>query len=244
MVMGGYASVFCLFGVVSMGLMGCAPRPPSAVGPSQTLRAYARALRAGQARSAYRLLSDEAKRSLSFEAFRRMVEENPNDVADIARSLTRKGSTPVVTARVAAPNGEVLELVYEDGKWTIDGTGIDRYNQDSPRRAMQAFLRAFERKRFDILMRFVPRAEIEGKGDPMWGPMRKGASSGLTEAKLRAAWTGEEKKFIQSTVEAIKSALQTAKIEQTDNRAAMPYGSGGTVLFLREDGRWKIEDLR
>jgi hypothetical protein len=67
---------------------------------------------------------------------------------------------------------------------------------------------------------------------------------GLTAAKLKAAWTGEQKEYISGIVQAIESAMPTAQIEETEDRAAMPYGAGGTVLFVRENGLWKIEDLK
>lgn len=225
-------------------LSGC-HGPQGSEGPSEALRAYARALEQGRADDAYRHLSNDAKRSVSLEAFRRMVKDNPEDVRDIAKALSRPGSTPVVTATVTAPGGDGLKLVYESGRWTIDGTGIDRYGQATPRQALLGFLRAFDRKRFDVLMRYVPEAERQGRSDALWGNEGDApTSSGLTAAKLQSAWTGEQKEYIHGIVQAIKSALPTASIEETDDRAAMPYGSVGTVLFVREDGLWKIEDLK
>jgi hypothetical protein len=239
---GQLARVAVVMAMLGIGA-GCGVRSDAPESPGETLRAYSKALSEGRADDAYRLLSNEAKRSISLEAFRRMVAENPEDVADIARALGRPGSDPVVTATVTAPGGERLELVYEGGRWTIDGTGIDRYGQTTPRQALAGFLRAFERKRFDILMRYVPDAEREGRADALWGGEGEG-STGLTADKLKEAWTGEQKEYIAGIVQAIRSAMPTARIEQTEDRAAMPYGAGGTVLFIRENGLWKIEDLK
>ena len=55
-------------GIFALGL-GCRSSSIQQ-GPSDTLRAYARALDDGRADDAYKLLSSEAKRSLSLEAFR------------------------------------------------------------------------------------------------------------------------------------------------------------------------------
>jgi hypothetical protein len=77
----------------------------------------------------------------------------------------------------------------------------------------------------------------------MWGPESQN-SNGLTAAELEKAWTGEQKEYISGIVQAIRSALPTSRIEETEDRAAMPYGAGGTVLFVRESGLWKIEDLK
>jgi len=228
--------------------VGCGGQVQSAQGPSETLRAYATAWSQGRADDAYRLLSNDAKRQVSLEAFRRMVRENPDEARDIARALSRPASPPVVTATVTSPGGEVLELVFEDGRWTIDGTGIDRYGQATPRQAIEGFVRAFERGRYDVLMRYVPEAEREGRADVMWGEQGAGGgaatSDALTAEALKKAWTGEQKSYITTIVQAIKSALDTARIEQTEDHAAMPYGAGGTVLLVREGGKWKIEDLK
>jgi hypothetical protein len=197
-------------------------------GPSDTLRAYSRALEEGRADDAYKLLSDEARRSISLEAFRRMVKENPDEVRDIARALARPSSDPVVTATVSSPNGETLLLVYEGGKWQIDGSAIDLYAQTTPRQAIEAFLRAFDQKRWDVLVRFVPEAHLDG----------------IDAAKLQAAWqTKEQAEEMQRITSAIRAALPTAAIEETGDRATMAYGAGGTVQLVREHGSWKIEDF-
>jgi hypothetical protein len=266
--------------LAAAGLLGCPSSADVEHGPSASLRAYADALSEGRAEDAYRLLSDDAKRSISLEAFRRMVKENRDDALEIARALRRSASDPVVTASVQTPEGEELTLVYEGGSWRVDGTAIDRYGQSTPRQALLGFLRAFERKRYDVIMRYVPAKELEGEADAAWGgaspagssapagssgagaPKAPGGApnagagsakdtkstgasgSGLTADKLRAAWEGDQREYITRIVQAIKAAMPTSTIEETQDRAAMPYGAGGTVSFVRENGLWKIENLQ
>jgi hypothetical protein len=243
-------------------------------GPSDTLRAYAQALEQGRVDDAYHLLSDEAKRSLSLEAFRRAVKENPADIAEIAHAFSRPASDPVVSATVTVPNGDELVLVYEGGRWRIDASAVDLYGQATPRQALVGFLRAFERKRYDVVLRYVPDAEREGIGaagdDTPLGVAAGGAKppapadtadggtdggtpaaikplaendTSLTADKLRTAWEGPYKEQINRIVQAIKTALPTAQIEETGDSAAMSYGAGGTVSFMREHGVWKIRDF-
>jgi hypothetical protein len=287
-----YSGWWVLVGLAAAAL-GCASSADVEHGPSASLRAYADALSEGRADDAYRLLSDDAKRSISLEAFRRMVKENRDDALEIARALRRSASDPVVTATIQTPDGDELTLVYEAGSWRVDGAGIDRYGQSTPRQALLGFLRAFERKRYDVIMRYVPSKEIEGEAEKAWGSPRsagppeapsasaapgpsgsvglaapsaaassaapkagpsdaKGKSTkigaeseaGLTAEKLRAAWEGDQKEYISRIVQAIKAALPTASIEETQDRAAMPYGAGGTVSFVREAGLWRIENLQ
>ncbi len=73
--------------------------------------------------------------------------------------------------------------------------------------------------------------------------MPGGGDAQLTAEKLRAAWEGPYKDQINRIVQAIKTALPTALIEETGDSAAMSYGAGGTVAFTREHGAWKIRDF-
>ncbi len=250
-------------------LAGCSGAGVVQQGPSDTLRSYASALEQGRVDDAYRLLSDEAKRSMSLEAYRRAVQENPQDAVEIARAIARPASDPVVTATVTLPNGEDLELTYETGRWRIDASAVDLYSQTTPRRALQAFLRAAERKRYDVILRCVPDAEI--RGDAGMGdlappppaadatpakdtkdakdaapdklakrPLSEGAAQ-LTAEKLKTALEGPQKEELARIVQSLKAALPTAQIEETGDSAAMAYGAGGTVALVREHGVWKIK---
>jgi hypothetical protein len=184
------------------------------------------ALRDGRADDAYRLLSDEARRGISIEAFRRMISDDPEGVREIGRSLERPTAPPLVTATVTGPSGQELNLVLENGEWRVDGTTIDLYAQDTPRHAIQGFVRAIERKRYDVVMRYVPEAHKEGLDAP----------------KLQSAWEGHEKDEIAQVVAALKQALPGGQIEETGDRATMPYGAG-TIQLVREHGLWKIENF-
>jgi len=134
-----------------------------------------------------------------------------------------------VTARVVAPDGQELDLVLENGAWKVDSTAIDLYAQDTPRHAVQGFVRALERKRYDVILRYVPDAHKEG----------------LDGAKLKDAWEGHDKDEMEQVLASLKQALaggSGARIEETGDHATLPYGAG-TMQLLREHGLWKIEDF-
>jgi hypothetical protein len=213
--------------VVALWVVGCGS-PPGPKGPRETLGAYAQALEQGQVRAAYALLSDEARKALPFEAFDRMVRENGDEMRALAQALVRPSSPPLVTATVTTEGGRALLLVYEDGKWRIDGAALDLYGQRTPEAAVRAFLRAYRSRRFDVLLRFVPASEAEG----------------LDAAKLRKAWEGEQKAEMDRLTQALEAGLPTARFERVGNRATMSYAAGGTVELVEEAGTWKIEDLR
>lgn len=219
-------TVALLAACVSLACSGAPAEQPQS--PKDALDAYARALEAGQLDKAYSLLSDDAKKSMPFEAFKRMVEENPDEVRSIATSLKRPSGPPLVTATVTAPTGEKLLLVYEDGEWRVDASAIDLYSQSTPEAAVTAFILAFENKRYDVLMRFVPEQKQEG----------------LSAAKLKAAWEGEQREEMERLTQALKAALPTARFEVIGDRATMAYGAGGTVELLLEGGAWRIEEFK
>ncbi|HEY4016778.1 MAG TPA: hypothetical protein VGM06_25760 [Polyangiaceae bacterium] len=205
---------------------GCAGAQHPGGDPQSVLHAYAHALEQSHADDAYRLLSDEARRGISLDAFRRLVKEDPEGVKEIGKSLERPTAPPVVTATVTSASGQELYLVLEDGAWRVDASSIDLYAQDTPRHAIYGFVRAIERKRYDVVMRYVPETHKEG----------------LDAAKLQAAWEGHEKTEIQQVVAALKQALPGASIEEVGERATMPYGAG-TMQLVREHGLWKIENF-
>ncbi|HWL87943.1 MAG TPA: hypothetical protein VNO21_19200, partial [Polyangiaceae bacterium] len=95
--------------------------------PEGALHAYARALQEGRADDAYRMLSDEARRGISPEAFRRMLKDSPDEVREIGKSLQRPTAPPIVTAVVTSPSGQELEMVLEKGQWKIESNAIDLY---------------------------------------------------------------------------------------------------------------------
>jgi hypothetical protein len=194
--------------------------------PSGVLREYARALEESRAEDAYRMLSDEARRGISLDAFRRMVKDNPEEVREIGRALARPTGAAIVTATVTSANGQELDLVLENGKWKVEATAIDLYAQDTPRHAVQGFVRALERKRYDVILRYVPDAHKEG----------------LDAAKLKTAWEGHDHEEMEQVLSSLKQSLPSATIEETGERASMPYGAG-TMQLVREHGLWKIEDF-
>lgn len=262
-----------VIGSIAVSLLSTSCSAGLSQGPSETLRAYARALEEKRVDDAYRLLSDEARRAVPLEAFRRMVLENPEDVMEVARALARPAADPTVHATVTMPSGQELTLVFQDGRWRIDAAAIDLYGQQTPRQALVGFLRAFERKRYDVILRYVPDAEREAiapaepakqeepppkaetlpkpepkPADPKVAapaPEKSALPSGgeLTAEKLRDAWEGPQKDEMLRIAQALRAALPTATIEETGDVASMSYGSGATVSFIRERGAWKIRDF-
>jgi hypothetical protein len=201
-----------------------------------------------------------------------MVLENPADVLEVASALARPSGKPVIRSTVTLPGGEELVLVLEGDTWRVDAAAIDLYSQRTPRQALVGFLRAVERKRYDVVLRFVPDQEKQGlpiaplqprapsatpstapSATPSTIPTDPPATLGvvpgsaeegaLTAERLKEEFEGPQKDEALRVLEAIRAALPSATIEETGDEAAMSYGSGGTVSFVRERGLWKIRDF-
>jgi len=198
--------------------------------PDRVLRDYSLAVESGRAKDAYALLSVESKKSISFIQFQRILTENSEEVTELARSLRRpQVSPPRVSATVTGPDGDSsILLIYEQGAWRVDASAIDLYSQRTPQAAVRAFLRAYENRRFDVLLRFVPEDQREG----------------LTPAELKKAWDGDERADMDRLTSALRASLPTAKVELFGDRATLAFGAGGSVDLVRERGLWKIEDLK
>ena len=219
--------VLALFGVLPT-LVACASGS-NAGNPESALSAYSRAVAQGRLADAYALLSSDAQKTISFADFKRMLQENPEQAAELTRAFDRPRAGPArVTAQVSGASGEPLLLVYENGAWRVDGSAIDLYSQATPESAATAFVRALENKRYDLLLRFVPNSQREG----------------LSEALLRSAWEGEQKQDLARLIEALKATLPTARFELVGERATLAYGAGGTLELVREHGVWKVEELK
>lgn len=206
---------------------GCARR--STATPRSALDAYAEALKEDRLDDAYALLSEESRAELSFVEFKSIVEKNPKEVAALIEKAQSEKEPPLVTAEFITETGDTLTLIYEKGAWRIDESAVKLYDQSQPRQALTSFVKAYDRKRYDILLGFVPEADLK---------------EGLTADNLKSAWEGEQKLEIERIVEGLRTHLATGELEVLGDRAVMSYGAGGVVELIRENGVWKIEDFQ
>jgi hypothetical protein len=84
-----------------------------------------------------------------------------------------------------------------------------------------------ERKRWDVVMRFVPAADREG----------------MTPDAIRSSFEGEGREEATRLVAQLRAHLDDP-MEEVGDRATLQYGDTDrhTVSLLREDGVWKVED--
>jgi hypothetical protein len=204
---------------------GCATTASPPASPEATVTAFARALNEGNLRAAYMLMSDDYRKSVSFESWKKLLEENSQEVIEVSNSLSRVRGPASVRAELDHRGDGDLALVERDGRWYV-ATDVARvYDQSTPRAALRAFVRAIEHRRYDVVLRLVPNADKEG----------------MTTESLEQAWSGRGRDEVERVLSNLKTHLD-APIEVVGMHATLPYGQRMRVQFLREDGVWKIEN--
>ncbi len=210
--------------VVALALAaGCGGISPGAT-PDGAVAAFAAALRDGRTGDAYALMSEGYRQRVTLEEFDRLLREQAGEASETARALRRRGP-PEEEALVEYGEGDRVRLVREGGEWRVATDLVDFYDHSSPRAALRAFVRAMERRRYDVVLRLIPEADREG----------------MSEEGMRESWDGEGREEVERLLANLRAALDNP-IEEVGDRATMPYGERFRMQFVREDGLWRIED--
>jgi len=186
---------------------------------------FGAALRESRYEDAYAMMSRGYRRRVPLEAFRRHLRDNPDEASDAAEALAHPDGPAEQTAVITYADGEQVRMLREGDDWRIASNVVDFYDQSTPRAALRTFVRAMERRRYDVVLRMVPDADREG----------------MSEERMREAWSGEAREEIDRLLSNLRANLD-APIEEVGDRATMPYGERFSAQFVREDGVWKIED--
>lgn len=195
--------------------------------PTKTAREFAALLDAGHYDAAWAMLSEESRAKLDRSELERRMASNPEERRLIVAQLSREVAEERAEARYLLDDGREVRLVLEDGRWKLDGAILDVYSQATPRLAIASFVRAVENKRYDVLLRFVPRAY---------------RTPDLTAEVLQRSFEVEMRDEIAAIVDVLRESANEP-IEENGDRARLSLGPGDAVLLVREDGAWKIEDI-
>ena len=199
---------------------GCAHRAPA--GPDDTVRAFASAVAAGRNDDAYALMSAEYRAGHTRDAFVRSLPSpsSPNGLGRLA------GGHAQLRAEVELGDGERLSLVQEADGWRFARDPLDLYPQHAPDEALRSFVRAIERKRWDVVLRFIPQKY----------------RNTITAETLQKSWEGERRAELMAQLATARAHLDEP-IELVGDEARLPLGERKQAKLVREDGAWKIETL-
>jgi hypothetical protein len=209
-----------LVGLVA-GALACAHQPE---GPAAALQEFGAALARGDARGAYALTSVDFQKRTTYEAFAAGLGTNAADTKDLGKRFAEQAGRVAPRVDVQLAQGETLSLVLEGGRWRVDGPAPEPWGQRTPRAALRTFVRALGERRYDVVLRLAPRRH----------------RADLTAEKLRQYWEAHADET-KAMLARLQAALAAPIIESGDE-AHMPYGPDLEMVFVREDGVWRIED--
>jgi hypothetical protein len=209
-------------------LLGASACARHAAGPSDTLAAFGAAIERKDYAAAYDLTSKDFRARVPLAAFRAGLEDGGGETQGLGRQLRAESGKRPLRVEVELDLGQPVSVVEEGGAWRIDGAPYEPWSQRTPRAALRSFVRALEQRRYDIVLRLAPARH----------------RAGLTVDSLRAYWegAGKEGNAENAAMLARLRAAIRAPIIETGDEAHMPYAERAEVLFVREDGAWKIED--
>ena len=196
-----------------MLLLGGCASGPRVEGPALTVRTYASALSAGDARTAWALLHEDARGGRTEGDHAALMAQNAGELALQGRALASSAERVEARARVALRRGETVVLVLEDGAWRIDGGVLDAAGLGSPLDAVAAFRRALMRRDLDGIERVLSR-------------------------QTRAEWEEEVRRLVEATADP-----DDLEIEVQGNRAHVRTTGGGSIELIRESGEWRVVDV-
>jgi len=201
---------------------GC---PQRVATPKTTLKAYISALEAGDYSRAYDLMSKSFRKEYDRDEFIAHHKRNKSDVKKNVSELKKGPSKLVVKAQFNYGEGNLLRLVREGGAWKLSLDPVSFYSQRTPQEALRSFVRALERRRYKLLLRFVPN---------QWRKV-------MTVADSKRLFGKDQLEATQHLIRNLKANLGN-KIDVKGDEAHMLYGDSYKVEFKREDGVWKIVD--
>jgi len=203
----------CLAAVTGAALItGCGGG--QALAPAHhTARAYADAVRRGDAEAVYALLDEETRASLTLDALRAQMVEASEELREQATAVEAALSDPqLVETRASVPlrTGQHAILVIEGERWRLVGTLLDAVSLATPADAVMAFRSALERRSLASIGRILaraPRAEIDAQIE----------------------------RFLLDTED--QPALD---VDIQGNEATVRTASGRIIRMVREAGEWHV----
>lgn len=231
------------------GIAGC-PASRSRDPLTVALR-YLEAAAAGDVDTCYSLLDESAQKSCDRTCLLRILKSQRADfraARDELRSYLSHGRADTTQesygALVRFRDGTQLTLGQATGPGQSAGdrrrsgyqfveNPLAFYPQASPEQALRSFLRAVERKRWDVLVSFLPRALAAPTAGPPY-----------SAEQIRQRFEGPAQADIARQLSALRLHLdEPIQLDKSGNEARLPVGENRAARLLFEDGSWRVAQL-
>jgi hypothetical protein len=187
---------------------------PALPDPRKAAQAYADAAVRGDSDRIYGLLSRDARRGIGRDGARRMVRDARRELSAEGRALRARGSTVEAQATVLLADGSEVELSLEDGGFRVDAAATLPSAARTPAQALDGLRRALAKRSYPALLRVL---SVEARS--------------ALERDLRALVKGLED----------PAALD---VRVNGDRADIELPGGHSVSLKREQGVWRVEDVK
>jgi hypothetical protein len=219
------AEIRLVWGIlVALGAPACGG-PAALESPDRVLAEYTSAIAERDYRAAYARLSERTRSALSYADFVASLSTDADATRERTRLLGREPTSSVASARIEV-EGEVVEMVLENGAFRIDGNPAAPFDQHTPRATIRAFVDAIESNRADRLLQLAPPA----------------ARQALDESQVRAALESENQAAYAELAAALRASADSP-IDEVGATATMRFGIDRTIRLVRIDSLWFIDGI-
>jgi hypothetical protein len=187
---------------------------PALPDPRKAAQAYADAAVRGDSDRIYALLSRDARRSIGRDGTRHLVRDARRELEAQGRALRAPGATVEAQAEVLLSDGSEVELSLEDGAFRVDAAATLPSAARTPAQALDGLRRALERRSYAALLRVL---SVEARS--------------AMERDLRAL------------VEGLDDPA-SLDVKVNGDRAEIELSGGHSVSLKREQGVWRVEDVK
>jgi hypothetical protein len=192
-------------------VMGCSTL--SLPDPSQAARAFAEAVRSGEAARVHAMLDEDTQRAVSVEDVAALLASNREDLAPLSTALEQRSEGVSPTARTDLGHGDEVLLVVEDGAYRIDGGAAALITLATPEEAVRALRSALRRGDLRAVLRVLSR-------------------DSRTDVET------EVERVLEETEDTLDIEVQSSGDE-----AIVRLTGGRVLHLVREDGEWHVIDL-
>ena len=206
--------------VISLALGACGgpagPSSPAADG----VRAYVQALKSNDASDAYKLLSSDARKKLSYDEFALQWKQSDKERQWQAKVLDEslKGNPDVgERALISFSDGKLVQLEREGRTWRLESELVSRSRAKRPRDAIRLFADA------------IGQRDING----ILGVLTQRRRDGLT-------------KQVEGFVAGIGKRINDRIDEFGTDRAELRWDENGIryrIVLRKEDDEWRVDDI-